>query len=111
MHAVAQERPIVLEERVAKIESDVSFMRADLSELKADQREIRQDLKAVAHELSAFKTDVAQRFGAVNLGIEAVRTSIEQSKRWVIATGVSAGVAGVGLVGTLVAVGRALKWF
>lgn len=101
----------MLEGRVAKIESDVSFLRGDVLELKADQREIRQDLKVLAGELGAFRVEVAKRFGVVDATIESVRTSLEQSKRWIVVSGVSAIVTLVGVLGTLVAVGRALRWF
>jgi len=103
-YATKNERQTVLEERVAKIESDVSFLRGDVLEIKADQRETRQDLKTLTGEFGTFRVEVAKRFGTVDATIESV-------KRWVVVSGVSAIITLVGFLGTLVAVGHALKWF
>lgn len=104
MYALKQERHKVPEDRVAKIESDVSFLRADVLELKANQREIRQDLKTLSGDCGAFRVEVAKSFGAVDAAIESV-------KRWVVVSGVSAIFTLLGVVGTLVAIGHALRWF
>ena len=93
----------MLETRLAKIESDVSYLRSDVLELKADQREIRQDLKTLSGEFGAFRVEVAKGFGAVDATIESV-------KRWVILSGVSALITLLGVLGTLVAIGHALRW-
>ncbi len=80
-------------------------MRSEFSkEMDEKLGAVKSEVSDLKSEFGGFKTEVANRFGAVD-------ASIETTKRWVIVSGVSAMVTLVGVLGTLVAVGHALKWF
>ncbi len=91
----------MLEERVAKIESDVEHLKTDVEHLKTDVRELRTDFHS-------FKVEVTREFGALKAQIEWVRTAIEQSKRWMLLTGLGLLATSAGTLATL---GRIMRWF
>jgi len=93
------ERDMALDDRMAKMESDLTHVQADIGELKSDIRDIRTDIKGVYTELHGFKIEVAKEFGSI-------RTSIEQSKLWMLVTALSAVV-----VPTVTTLAHAFKWF
>ncbi len=117
--------------RLGEIRSDVRHIQSDVTDLKAEVRQLRvdltgridklerEDLKEMRQEFNSFKVEVTREFGslrtemhtgfqAVRTEIQAVRTTIEASKRWMI-------VAGAGLIsttlGALATLGRVMKWF
>ncbi len=80
-----------------EIVGKVGALKCEVSDFKTEFADFRA-------EVADFKTEVAKRFGAVD-------ASIETTKRWAVVSGVSAIVTLMGVLGTLVAVGRTLKWF
>ena len=95
----------MLEERVAKIESDVEHLKRDMEHLKTDVHGLRVEF----HE---FKVDVTREFGAVRVemaqGFGSLHTAVEHSKRWMVVTGIGMIASAAG---TLVTLGRIMKWF
>ena len=102
----------MLEERVAKIESDVGHLKDDVAQLKIDVRDLRAEFHVfqveVTRELGLLRTEMAQGFGSVDARIEMLRTSVEQSKRWMLVTGVGMIATSLGALATL---GRLMKWY
>ncbi len=89
---------------MAKIESDVEHLKRDMEHLKTDVHGLRVEF----HE---FKVDVTREFGAVRVemaqGFGSLHTAIEHSKRWMVVTGIGMIASAAG---TLVALGRMMKW-
>ncbi len=109
----------MLEERVAKIESDVEHLQNDVEDLKTDVHGLRIEVGAFRKEFYEFKTefyefkvDVTREFGAVRVemaqGFGSLHTAVEHSKRWMVVTGIGMIASAAG---TLVTLGRIMKWF
>ncbi len=73
--------------------------------------EFAKEFGAIRTELADFRTEVAKQFGLVDVRLESVKTSIEQTKRWVLVSGLGVLVTALTAVATLVTLGHALKLF
>ncbi len=95
-----------------KIESDVEHLKTDVAHLKVEVRELRTDFHSfkveVIREFGLLKAQMAQGFGRVDKEIEWLRTAVEQSKRWMLVTGIGLVATSVGTLATL---GRMMRWF
>ena len=123
--AVAREMGMSSEERLAQIESDmghtrstlvrledklsseIQAVRSEIQAVRGEVKEVRGEVQELREDLHFFKTDTAKEFGVVRAEIERLRTAIESTKVWFLASSFGAVLSGIGaLVGL-----RALKLF
>jgi predicted RNase H-like nuclease (RuvC/YqgF family) len=110
---------MIEDHRITKLEADVEHLRTDVSEAKQDIRELQASVSGLRTELYDFRievskdfgsvrTEMATRFGAVDVQLEALKTLVERNTRYMMVWGLSTLVGLVAMFGT---VGHALKWF
>ena len=126
--------------RIVKLVSDVSHLQSDVTEIKSDVKsltgavevlktefysfrtEVAKEFGSSAKESGSFRTEVAKEFGAlraematrfgiVDTRIESLKTALEQTKRWVLVSGLSAIASLLTMLAALAGLGRSLKLF
>ena len=111
------------EERLASLESDVKYLRRDVTNMQALIQSLDNGIQNLRFDVQSFKTEVTKEFGAVrteaadlragmnkefgavHVAIEALKTSIEKSKLWMLVTGVGV------IMSTVITLAHALKLF
>ncbi len=127
MSAVAaQEQRMSDDSRLAGLESEMSHVNSGIAEIRHDVRSLTGELHAFRTEVAkqfgasraqfdAFRVEVAEEFGGLRTEMtarfESVNTTLEQTKRWVMVSCLSALVTVLTLLAALATLGHALKWF
>jgi len=108
--------------RIVKLVSDVSHLQSDVTEIKSDVKSLTGAVEVLKTEFYSFRTEVAKEFGAlraematrfgiVDTRIESLKTALEQTKRWVLVSGLSAIASLLTMLAALAGLGRSLKLF
>jgi len=85
MNAMPRERPMIEDHRITKLEADVEHLCTEMSEAKQDIRELQGSVSGlrtefrdfrieVAKDFGSVRTEMATRFGEVDVRTESLRT-------------------------------------